>query len=268
MNNFVSLRSLLTTIPKPIFNEAEESDILFWFREGLRLLPSITATESKVEIFEIVDSKVQLPKYIKSINSVDYMYKEPTEDCLKSYSDCVYVEPESEDLIPQVCKPQIYYKMFIDSPYYKNNYTLLKYIGQDKSLLCQNCPNLYCDNTNNFVLTRDKMMYTNFSCGFICVNYDTEICDESGNLMIPDIQEVHNFLQSYAIKRHLEERMFGKEEGINSMYQQYSQKSDIEYNKARGVIMLRQINPHTIQGITDGWFKRLIKLPSIMVYER
>lgn len=268
MNNFVSLRSLLTTIPRQIFNESEESDILFWFREGLRLLPSITATESKIEIFEIVDSKLQLPKYIKSINSVSYMYKEPTDSCIKSYEECVYTEVESEDLIPQVCKPQIYYKMFIDSPYYQNNYTLLKYAGQDKSLLCQNCPNLYCDNTNNFVLTRDKMMYTNFNCGFVCINYDTEICDEFGNLMIPDIQEVHNFLQSYAIKRHLEERMFGKEEGINSMYQMYSQKSDIECNKARGVIMLRQINPNTIQSITDGWFRRLIKLPSIYVYER
>lgn len=268
MNNFVSLRSLLTTIPKAIFNETDESDILFWFREGLRLLPSITATETKVEIFEIVDGAVQLPKYIKVINSVDYMYKEPTEDCLKSYSECLYTEDEPEDLIPQVCKPQIYYKMFVDSPYYKNNYTLLKYVGSDKSLLCQNCPNLYCDNTNNFVLTREKMLYTNFNCGFICVNYDTEVCDSSGNLMIPDFQEVHNFLQSYAIKRHLEERMFGKEEGISSMYQMYSQKSDIEYNKARGVIMLKQLNPQTIEGINNGWFRRFIKLPSVVVYER
>ena len=47
MNNFVSFAIITTTIPKAIFNETDESDILFWFREGLRLLPSITATETK-----------------------------------------------------------------------------------------------------------------------------------------------------------------------------------------------------------------------------
>lgn len=268
MNNFVSLRSLLTTIPKQLFNESDESDFLFWFRDALRLLPSIVATESKVEIFEIVDSKIQLPKYIKTINSVDYMYKEPTEDCLKSYSECVYTTPEAEDLLPQVCKPQIYYKMFVESPYFKNNYTLLKYVGQDKSLLCSNCPNLYCDNSNNFVITRDKMMYTNFTCGWVCINYDTEMCDENGQLLIPDIQEVHNFLRSWAIRRSLEDRLFSKEEGIKSLYEDYRQQSDIDYNKARGVILLRQLNPQTIEGIINGWYKRLIKLPSILVYER
>ena len=266
MREFVSLKSLLTTIPKPLYNEAEESDFLFWFREALRLLPNITATETKVEIFEVVDTKVQLPKYIKQINKVTYMYKEPSDSCVQSYNECIV--PEPQDLLPQVCKPEIYYKMFLDSPYYNNNYRLLKYIGSDKSLLCGNCPNFYCDDSNNFVLTRDKMMYTNFDCGFICIEYDTEVCDELGNLMIPDIQTLHNFLQSYAIKRHLEERMFTKEEGIGSMYQMYNQKSDIEYRKAKGDIILRSLNPDKIQAIQGGWFKRLIKLPSIYIYER
>ena len=268
MRNFVSLRSLLTTIPKPIFNEVEESDILFWFREALRMLPDITATESKVEIFEIVDTKVQLPKYIKKINRVTYMYQQPTDSCIDSYNNCLCETPESEDLIPQVCKPQIYYQMFLDSPYFQNNYQLLRYVGQDKSLLCSNCPNYTCNTDQTFVVTRDRMLYTNFTQGYICIEFDTEVCDELGSLMIPDIQEVHNFLQSYAIKRHLEERMFGKEESIMQMYQMYSTKSDIEYRKARGLIILRQLNPDLIAETNAGWYKRMIKLPSIFIYER
>lgn len=267
MREFVSLKSLLSTIPKPIYNEVEESDVLFWFREALRLLPNITATETKVEIFEVADTKVQLPKYIKQINKVTYMYKEPLDTCIQSYNECC-VPCESEDLLPQVCKPQIYYRMFIDSPYYNNNYRLLRYVGSDKSMLCNNCPNYACDAENTFVITKDKMLYTNFNCGFICIEFDTEVCDDLGNLMIPDIQTVHNFLVSYAIKRHLEERMFGKEEGIQSMYQMYNQKSDIEYRKAKGEIILRSLNPDKIRMINDGWFRRLINLPSIYVYER
>ncbi len=48
----------------------------------------------------------------------------------------------------------------------------------------------------------------------------------------------------------------------------YNQKSDIEYRKARGTIMLRQLNPEVISAISGNWFNRLIKLPSLYVYER
>lgn len=267
MKEWVSLKSLLVNIPKPLFNESEESDFLFWFREALRLLPNTTATESKIEIFEVVNNRIQLPKYVKTINQVMYMYKDPSPDCIKSYEDCI-IPVETQDILPQLCKPEIYYKMFLDSPYYRNNYRLLRYVGSDKSILCNNCPNFNCDSESTFTLSRDRILNTSFDCGFICINYDTEVCDELGNLLIPDIQEVHNFLQSYAIKRHLEERMFSKEEAISQMYQMYSQKSDIEYKKARGIIMLRQINPDVVRSLQGSWFRRAIKLPSIYIYER
>ena len=265
MTEYVSLRSLLVNVPKKLFEESEESDFLFWFREALRMLPDITATETKVEIFEITDTKVLLPKYIKKINKVTWMYKNPSEECVQSLKDCQIPEPEIQE--PD-CKFPIYYKMFLDSPYYTNNFAMLKYVGQDKSLLCNNCPNFTCDSENHFVITRERMLYTNFTEGFICIEYDTEICDELGNLMIPDIQTVHNFLQSYAIKRHLEDRMFGKEESIMQMYQMYSQKSDIEYRKARAEIMFRQLNPVAIKALNGTWFNKLIKLPTIYIYER
>jgi len=268
MTEFVSIKSLLSTVPKVLLQESEQSDWLYWFREALRLLPSITATEAKVEIFELTESKFQLPKYVKTINSVKYLSQDPSEEDLTSYNECLCAEPESEDIIPQVCKPQIYYKMFIDSPYYQHNYALLRYAGSDKNMFCKNCPNLTCDNTLNFVLTRERMLYTNFDAGFLCIDYDQEVCDESGNIMIPDIEEVQQFLVKFAIMRHLEERQFAKEEGMRNMYQDYKQESEIWLRKAKSTILFKQLNPHTIQGITEGWFKRLIKLPSIYVYER
>ena len=115
MKNFIKLKSVLSKIPKALFEEASESDFIDSLMDGLKLLPNIVYYEPKIEIFEIVDGKVQLPKYIKQINSVSWQCTDPDKECLDSLSDsCDYVA-EPSDVNPDVCKPMITYKMFLDS---------------------------------------------------------------------------------------------------------------------------------------------------------
>lgn len=267
MRNFVTLRSLLNRLPKAVKEESPTIDFLKWFIEGLRLLPDITATINKIEIVEIVHGKVQLGEYVKGLNEIRYLSEEPTEKCLESFAACVQ-EPEPQDLIPQVCKPGLNYQMFLDSPYYKRNYTLMTFVGEDKSILCKNCPNLYCDSKYTFVVTPEKILYTNLQDGWLCINYDTELCNENGDLMIPDIAQVHEFLIYYALMKHFQNRMFTKEEQTINFYQMYEQKSNVFFLKARGEIIARGINPHTIQQLISGQLFALIQIPETYVYAR
>lgn len=267
MRNFISIKSILSRVPKPLLEESPDVDWQDWFVDALRLLPGVTYLESKIQIFEIINGKVELPKYVRQINDVRYMCSEPTADCNESLKSCV-CEVEPSDLNPAVCQPMLSYKLFVESSYYKRNYQLLQYIGTDKSLLCNSCPNLYCTNEYNFVVTPQKILYTNLKEGWLCVNYSTEVCDESGNLMIPDLESVIQFLVYYAVMKHFEERMFTKEEQTGNFFQQYEQKSNLWYKKAKAEIILRNINPHTIEDIVFGTYRNLIKIPAQYVYSR
>lgn len=269
MHNFVTMRSLLGRVPAPLLEESNNIDWLNWFMEGYRLLPSTSTYEEKVEIFEIIQGKVQLPKYIKELNEVRYLCSEPSDDCLDSLANCVEcLTPEPTDLNPAVCQPTISYKLFLDSLYYQKNYQLMRFVGIDKSVLCRNCPNLYCDNQYTFIVTPQKVLHTNLQDGWLCVRYNTEMCDENGEFLIRDYPAVHEFLVYYAIMKHFQERMFTKEEQTANFYQEYKQKSDIWYRKAKSESILRNINPHTVQDLVGGSYINLIKLPAKYVYSR
>ena len=116
MKNFRSIRSILSNIPKALFQETNESDFMDYMLDAIKLLPQTIYYEPKIEVFEIIDGKVQLPKYVKQINSVMWQCSDPSKECIDSLmNSCTDLEPEPADVNPAVCKPMITYKMFLDS---------------------------------------------------------------------------------------------------------------------------------------------------------
>lgn len=259
MITYISLKNILTKIPSALIDESDEIEFLDWFMDALKQLPQVIQYQPKIEIFEIVSGKVILPKYIKQINNIYYQFCEPTK------SECLELIPEAADLNPNVCKPTITYQMFLDSPFYKNNFTLLKYIGQDKSLLSTNCPNLGCASTETFVITAEKVMYLSLQSGWLCINYDAPVCNEYGELLIPDNQNIIEFLVNYAIFKHWENRKFLKEEQANNFSQEYLQRAEIALRKARGDHFLKNINIQNVADIQSNLGK-LISLPQIYLH--
>lgn len=267
MKSFVKLKSLLSRIPKSLFEESTEADFVDWMVDGLHLLPSTVRYEPKIELFEIIDGKVQLPKYVKKINNVTWQESDPSDECVKELEQCCKFEWEAQDINPSKCKPLITYKMWLDSPYYKEHYKLLRYAGTDKSLISNNCANLTAKCSESFVVTPEKTMYLTLDCGFICVEYDAPICDEDGELMIPDVGILHEFLVNYAIYKHWEDRQFSKEEQAGNFYQAYNQKAVLLLRQAKGDHHLRNLNVANIMDLT-GQYIKMIKLPEIIFYAR
>jgi hypothetical protein len=265
--NYISLKSVLSKIPNSLFNDAEESEFLDWFVDGLHLLPYTLQYQTKVEFFEIISGKVALPKYIKKINGLYYQESKISDDCFDDVEQVTEQTEEPSDINPAICKPLITYKMFLESEAFTRNFKLLKYVGQDQSLLCTNCPNKHCNSPETFIITPQKIMHLSLREGWLCINFETPICNEDGDLLIPDNQNLIEFLVAFAICKHWENRQFTKEESASNFYQNYLQKSEILLRKAQGDHLLRSVNINNIVDI-QGMLSRIITLPRQLQHDR
>jgi len=265
MKNFIKLNTLLRRIPKSLFEESPEADFLDWMIDGLKLLPSVIYYEPKIEMFEIVDGKVQLPKYVKSINDVKWMSTNPSKECIKDLEECIVQE---QTLNPKICRPYLTYQMWLDSPYFKENFKTLKFIGTDKSLVKNSCGCWTTTCSETFIITPMKTMHLSLDSGWICINYDTPVCDENDDLLIPDHAILHEFLVAHAIYKHWENRQFTKEEQAGNFYQDYRQKQALLLRQAKGDYLLRNTNIYTVSEIVGGNYRKLISLPEILFYAR
>lgn len=268
MKSFIKLQTVLNRIPKTLFNESSEADFLDWMLDGLKLLPQTIHYEPKIELFEIIDGKVQLPNYVKQISSVSWQETDPSDECIKDLQTTCGCEDEQSDINSRICKPAITYKMWLDSPYYKNNYKVLKYAGTDKSLISNTCDCWKSNCHESFVVTPQKTMYLTLNDGFVCVTYEAPVCDEDGNILIPDTALLHEFLATYAIYKHWEERQFSKEEQAGSFYQEYKNKQALLLRQTKGDHHLRNFNIANTVDIIGGQYKKLIKIPEILFYAR
>jgi subtilisin-like proprotein convertase family protein len=444
MKSFIKLQTVLNRIPKTLFNESSEADFLDWMLDGLKLLPQTIHYEPKIELFEIIDGKVQLPNYVKQINSVSWQETDPSRECIEELitsiqipvatvapeiltfngsvindftgnnqipyagtggeciitqfdctvsgittklksvklnmtsdvtgeldirlkapngqviclvwyksgtnftntifaddggimpisgshtgtfapqgiksSSCVDLpasdvaafsnfpsgmngvwslliddgatgdvsnlidwsltfEASASTVVPTVISEAVVnvrnenvipitYKMWLDSPYYKNNYKVLKYAGTDKSLISNTCDCWKSNCHESFVVTPQKTMYLTLNDGFICVTYEAPVCDEDGNILIPDTALLHEFLATYAIYKHWEERQFSKEEQAGSFYQEYKNKQALLLRQTKGDHHLRNFNIANTVDIIGGQYKKLIKIPEILFYAR
>jgi len=262
MKSFVKINSLLSRIPKVLFEESQEADFIDWMTDGLQLLPNTIQYESKLGFFEFAEGKLQLPKEVKKINSIKWQCSEPTQECLEEL-----VTEDTTDLDLKCIKP-LTYGIWLDSMLYRNHYETLKYAGTDKSLVSYDCECRTTSCTEEFVITPTKMMYLTVDSGYLCINYDAPVCDEDGQFLIPDVAILHEFLVAYAIHKHWENRQFTKEEQAGNFYQQYFQKQALLLRQAKGDHLLRNFNMYNAMEITGGQYKRMIQLPEKLFYAR
>lgn len=89
MTKYVSIKSALRFIPKPLFQQSTELDFLSWMLDAYRELDLPATLESKVQIFEIVDGKLELPEEIKTINCVSWQQSNPTEKDKSDYIESI-----------------------------------------------------------------------------------------------------------------------------------------------------------------------------------
>lgn len=270
MIKYVSIKSALRFIPRPLFQQSTDLDFLSWMLDGYRLLDLPVTSENKIQIYEIVDGKLELPQEMKEINLITYLESTPSTTDLDSLLNCVCDREtdSNESDSNNICKYTIAYKQFLTSPYYVNNYAPLLFVGNNSSLLCDSCPNKYSSCKNTFSIDKNNILRTSITKGYLCIDYSTEMIDDSGDFLILDLTEVKQFLAYYAIAKHWEERASVKEQSAGNIAQDALVKAETWLKKARGVLLLRGINPQSISDAQYDGYQNLLKIPEEYVYAR
>lgn len=231
----MTIDSLIVRLPKSIVADIAEIDIKTWILDSLKHIPSAT-TYDKIQIINIEDGKYKLPKDFVQLNNLFWQQKPLSEDM------CNEFKCEPFELREQVCKPMIYFTIFLNSEFYKQCFTPLKYVGKDKSLLCKDCLTSNCSET--FIITPEKMLHTSFTEGTLCLHYKSNTFNDE--LFIDDLPVITDYVVSYVSTKYWEERMFNKEENTIQIYNQFKQQTDLLLRKVRGSVNLRSLNMEQI----------------------
>jgi hypothetical protein len=96
------------------------------------------------------------------------------------------------------------------------------------------CPNLYV-NVPNEGWIKNGFLFTSFQNGNVYLNYQGELTDEHGNLMVPD-HELLNDYYEYALKQRLLENLLMNGEDVGARVQIIEQRFKIARNAALSLV--------------------------------
>lgn len=276
MTKYIPLSSILNFIPKGIRQEDTPDNLLSYALEYYRELKFPMQEESAIVVKPIDNHKVQLDDCIKNINVVNYLKSEPT--CEEEYGvcddnnlDCEPCERESagyETRTNNICNYSLNYKLFLDSPYYNNNFFPLKYVGNTSyNLVCKDCPNRFFNYENNtFSVDKNRILWTSLQSGYLCIDYNTEIKNEDGEYLIVDEPEIKRYLAYASEYEHWRDRISYEVDNKNINREAVVlQRANLYYLKARGVLAKKGFDANMNRAITftETTNQKLIRIPAL-----
>lgn len=263
MTRYVPIESILNNFPESLRNEIGDTTLVSLALEGYDILGLPEQNETKIQIFEIVDHKIELPDEVKEIDYVTYMETEP-EDCDCQDLACACGAPEAlnfETRSNEICNYTINYKIFLDSNIYKKNFKPLKYVGNlNRDVLCGKCRNRFCHScSETFAVDKNRILWTSVKEGFLCIEYITRVQDNDTIMIVSD-SKVIRYLRAYSIAMALQNRDL--QEG-NTKYVQYLREAEIALKAAKGRRILRSIDPNFISEIvfTQSFNQKFLRNP-------
>lgn len=244
----MTLNTIISRLPSSVIEDYQMFDLRTFGLRAIGNLSGLAYTE-KVAWLKLTNGKATLPDDFKKIMGVFWQLNHPTEMELKS----VNCETE-EQLQVETCKIDVYAKIFLESKMFRECYIPLKYVG-DTSLLCKMCPNLNkC--TEQFTI-KNGTIYSSINDGYLCFHYLGIVC-EGGDVVLEDDEKIADYIYKYILKCVFEDRAVRKEEGAYNMYQNYTRETEIAFKRARGGIMLRNIDIDNIMTIAYGPYFNLL----------
>lgn len=250
----MTIDEIIAGMPRPVYTEVNDLTLNLWIKRAISLLPNIVKYTTKIKYLELVDGKCELPSDLKVINAVHWQHDEPTQSSLYDVG-CQSCEPY--EVRTHICKPMVYYRIFLNSSMYNTYFLPLKYIGKDKSLICSNCVNLQSHCSETFVV-KNGMLYASINSGWLCVEYETIDC-EDGIIHLPDMPILVDYVKAFVLKTLWEEKVLLNESGAAQMFDRYKQEYDLLYRKVRGSAFLRNTNLNNLELTKTGQYGLLRK---------
>lgn len=217
----ISLETLLSKIPKPLFSDSDPVDFLSWMTEALRQFPSSASTKNCIFIREFKDNRYKIEENIAFINHVYYTAEKP----LGTFDPC--------------------------------GFSYLYYSGKSCSIIKSNVPNPNIHECHYGYAFDGATIYTDHMLkdGFLVIDAEVYMQDGNGVPMMYENEKIAQYLVAYAIYKHWEILAARSVQNAANMMQYYDNRQSLLYRKAKGSFILRGIDYKTI-----GEFKNLDNL--------
>jgi hypothetical protein len=133
------------------------------------------------------------------------------------------------------CKGESYELIQVINPSETRVYTELHPLKMKASQNIEcHCPNLYY-NTINEGWLKHGFLYTNFQTGKVYLNYQGQMEDDEGNLLVPD-HDLLNEYYEYALKSRILENLYLNGEDVSQRMQLVEQRLKAARNNAKSVV--------------------------------
>jgi len=254
MINYTSAEKVIPTLPSSILRNEDKTKILSWVYKGFQELNLPQNNQVKCCIYTVKNHKAQLCSDVRSIVSVTKYNENISPFSLEPYLSTMEDGELERDCVGNYTLNS---ELFLASYDYKNSFLPLKYIG-NSAYVSSKCCNLFAHNCNDtYSITPDRYINTSNKEGQFCVVYNSHVRDSFGNLMILDLPEVINYLRSYVIYSHLEDRVLTEERMIGVSDREFQKMNNL-YKKARGKAILMSTNYKTLAELTTESFNAIL----------
>lgn len=258
MINYVKIDAVLPRISKAIRQEDTNLNLLSYALQGYDLIASPLHKKESPRMYTVKDHKVELCKDVIQINLATFMLTSPNQNQCEELNNCLNIQSgvaQEEYNLTDSTNPcagnySINHKLFLSSSFYNSNFYPMKYIGSSQ-YVCKSCFSRFCHECNEtFSVDENKVLWTSFKDGTICLLESKVMKDEEGDYLIIDDEDVIKYLALYAELEHFRNRMYSHEQGSGQIVDRLESKVNIWYNKARSTIKKILLNPQIIGEIT------------------
>ena len=171
----------------------------------------------------------------------------PGSECGSNCSCESCITPEYNPLVPygdycvkprvfMNCKNECYelVQKVNNSTFTYRNLLPLRIVENPESVECD-CPNLYLQ-TGNKAWIQNGFLFTNFTTGKVYINYQGQMEDEQGNLLVPDHDMLNEYYE-YALKERILENLYiNGEPDIERRLQLIQSKLKEERLRSNGIV--------------------------------
>lgn len=179
------------------------------------------------------------------IQEVPYVEVPPVIDpCTTGCDTSIPTEHDPQQPYGQTCNPP---RVFVNCK--GQSYELIQVLSPSQTIVYKhltplkmranpdidcNCPNLYY-NSPDEAWIKHGFLYTNFTTGNVYLNYQSQMEDEEGNLLVPDHELINEYYE-YGLKRKILETLFMEDENVGNKLQLIEQRYREARNKAMSLV--------------------------------
>lgn len=234
--DYINIQSVQTYLPSYVTEEVDSSTINKWALQGFRQNVTIPSWiyELRFCLLQLDNHVATLPTGLKKITIAQYSKNLPSNA----------VNNTTDFIIPIINNERVFIAQAVVYQYFKPTSQTMRFVGQDPSLLTQDCINIFCDCEIGFSIDRNlNTITTDMQDGYVVLLYESEIQDDDGNFLIPNDEDLKQAL-SYYIEAMLQREFKGRHiQGASELMDDYLFKCNNKFQEFHSKNLLHYFNP-------------------------